>query len=70
MGIVNVGSSLGGLAGGQATARLLVVISGHTQGLSASLAQAEGRLAGFAKNSNIIGNAHLLLLQLLDLFIR
>ena len=57
MGVVNVGSALGGLAGGAATARLLVVISGQSAGLTTALSQASGSLKNFSKNSNAIGNA-------------
>lgn len=51
------GTSLGGLAGGAATTRLLVVISGDSSQLTAAMAQAEGSVSGFAKNASSIGSA-------------
>lgn len=51
------GTSLGGLAGGAATTRLLVVISGDSSQLTAAMAQAEGSVSGFAKNATSIGSA-------------
>lgn len=64
MGLVNTGASLGGMAGGANTARLMVVISGNTQGLQSALAGATAEVQGFSNkvnamkaNSHAIGNA-------------
>lgn len=56
MAIVGVGSSLGGLSGGNATARLLVVVSGDSRGLTSALAGATGSLNSFNQNAERIGN--------------
>lgn len=55
--LVGTGQGLGGLAGGAATARLLVVISGNSSGLSAAVAQATGSLSSFNKNASTLGGA-------------
>lgn len=50
------GASLGGIPGSAALARLLVVISGNTQGLTGALSQATGSLQGFQSNATALGN--------------
>lgn len=64
MGLVNTGASLGGLAGGANVARLMVVISGSSAGLSSALAAATAdvqgfgnKLTGLKQNSGAIGSA-------------
>ena len=53
--LVGSGTSLGGLAGGAATARLLVVIGGEATGLQAAVAQAQGSLATFQSGAGRLG---------------
>lgn len=55
MALIGASNSLGGLAGSNSIARLLVVISGDATGLSAAVAQAEGSLAGIGNNASSIG---------------
>lgn len=55
MALIGSSSSLGGIAGSNAVARLLVVISGESSGLSSAVAQSEGTLSGFSKNASSIG---------------
>lgn len=58
MALFSTGQGLGGLAaGGAATARLLVVVRGNTQHLSASLAAATGSLAAFNQNASALGSS-------------
>jgi TP901 family phage tail tape measure protein len=57
MALIGASNSLGGLAGSNAIARLLVVISGDSSQLTSALAQSEGKLKGFASNAGAIGSA-------------
>lgn len=57
MAVIGASNSLGGLAGSNAVARLLVVISGDSTPLTAALAKAEGTMAGFGNNASSIGKA-------------
>lgn len=54
--LVGSGTSLGGLTGGAAVARLLVVVSGNTAGLDAQLAAATSSLKGFQQNASALGS--------------
>lgn len=51
------GTSLGGLAGGAATARLLVWIGGDATSLSRALSQASGGVSSFASGATRIGGS-------------
>lgn len=57
MAFIGASNSLGGLGGSNAVARLLIVVSGDSSQLSASLAKAEGSLSGFKANASSIGNS-------------
>lgn len=57
MALVSSTSSLGGLAGGNALARLLVVISGDVSGLERAVGKAQGTLQGFGQQAAPIGSA-------------
>lgn len=56
MPLVGSGNSFGGISGSNATARLLVVISGTSAPLTAALAQASGSLEAFQQNAGALGN--------------
>jgi len=57
MAVIGASSSLGGFAGGNALARLLVVFSGDTSSLERSVTRASGTIAGFEKQASAIGSA-------------
>lgn len=57
MAIIGGGSGLGGLTGGNITARLLIVVSGDARPLQAALGSATSSMAAFNKNANALGNA-------------
>ena len=57
MAVIGATGSLGGFAGGNALARLLVVFSGDTSSLDAALARSQGTLQGFGANAANIGKA-------------
>lgn len=57
MALIGSSNSLGGLAGSNAIARLLVVVSGDSSQLTTALASAEGKMTGFAANAGAIGSA-------------
>lgn len=56
MAIIGAASSLGGLSGGNTLARLIVVVTGDSTGLTKAMAQAEGSVAGLQKNAGAVGN--------------
>ena len=57
MAVVGATGSLGGFAGGNALARLLVVFSGDTSSLDAAIARTQGSLSGFGNNAAAIGKS-------------
>lgn len=57
MAVVGSGHSLGGFAGGNVTARLLVVVSGNTAQLQQALAGATGSMETFNSGATRLGNA-------------
>ena len=57
MAIIGASNSLGGLAGSNALARLLVVISGDSSQLTSALAKSEASLKGFGSNASALGSA-------------
>lgn len=57
MALVTSTSSLGGLAGSNALARLLVVISGDSSSLERSLGRASGSVSAFGKNAAALSNS-------------
>jgi TP901 family phage tail tape measure protein len=55
--LVGSGHSLGGFAGGNVTARLLIVVSGNTAQLQSSLAGASSSIESFNTGATRLGNA-------------
>lgn len=57
MAVIGATGSLGGFAGGNALARLLVVFSGDTSSLDQAIARTQGTMSGFASNAANIGKS-------------
>jgi TP901 family phage tail tape measure protein len=55
--LIGAGHSLGGFAGGNVTARLVVAVSGNTRELQTALAGASGSIESFGQGASRLGNA-------------